>query len=85
MVSVVTRTGSGRDDQQRVDDRLGVRHDAGFGKAHATLALEVEWLGDDANGENAKLLALSAMTGAAPVLVPAGRPAVMNTMCARSK
>jgi hypothetical protein len=41
-------------------------HDAGFGKAHAPLALEVEWLGDHANGENASSRAASAITGAAP-------------------
>ena len=42
------------------DDQQGVHHlqqfrDAGFGRAHAALALEVEWLGDDTDGENAKL------------------------------
>src|SRR5438309_5845436 len=42
------------------DDQQGVHHlqqfrDSGFGKAHAALALEVEWLGDYTDGENAKL------------------------------
>ena len=43
-----------RDDQQRVHHLLQF-HNAGFGKAHAALALKVEWLGDHAKGENAKL------------------------------
>ena len=43
-----------RDDKKSVHHLLQL-HDAGFGKAHAPLALEVEWLGDHANGENAKL------------------------------
>ena len=43
-----------RDDQQGVDLLQQLR-DAGFGIAHAALALELEWLGDDADGENAEL------------------------------
>jgi hypothetical protein len=42
------------DDQQGVH-RLEQFRDACFGKAHTALALEVEWLGDYTDGENAKL------------------------------
>ena len=42
------------DDEQGVHDAHQFR-DAGFGKTHAALALEVEWLGDYTDGENAKL------------------------------
>jgi len=44
-----------RDDEQRVDDLVQLL-DAGFGHPHAAHALEVEWLGDDADGKNAELL-----------------------------
>jgi hypothetical protein len=47
-------------------------------------ALEVERLGDDADGEDALLARGLAMTGAAPVPVPPPMPAAMNTMCAPS-
>ena len=43
-----------RDDDQRVDALLQLV-DAGLGDAHAALALEVERLGDDADGEDAEL------------------------------
>ena len=39
----------------RVSTTLNNIRDAGFGKTHAALALEVEWLGDYTDGENAKL------------------------------
>ena len=42
-----------RDDDQRVDALLQL-DDAGFGDAHAALALEVERLGDHADGEDAE-------------------------------
>ena len=57
--------------------------DAVLGDPHAAHALELERLGDDADGEDAELLARSrATTGAAPVPVPPPMPAVTNTMCA---
>ena len=43
-----------RDDNQRID-RLVQFGDAGFSDPHAAAALEVEWLGDDADRENAHL------------------------------
>ena len=70
------------------DDQQGVHHlqqfgDAGFGKAHATLALEVEWFGDYTDGVRMpSSRAALAMMGAAPVPVPPPMPAVTNTMCA---
>jgi len=39
----------------RVSTTFSSFRDAGFGKAHAALAFEVEWLGDYTDGENAKL------------------------------
>src|SRR5262249_40749205 len=55
-----------RDDKQRIHHQLQLQ-DAGFGKAHAALALEVERLGDHANGEDAKLTRCP--TGVCPLWV----------------
>ena len=51
-----------RDDQQRVDGLLQF-DDAGLGKAHAALALEVERLGDDADRQDADVRARLARHG----------------------
>src|SRR5262249_4533141 len=57
-------------DKQRVHHQLQLQ-DAGFGKAHAALALEVERLGDHAKGEDAKLTRCP--TGVCPLWVTCGR------------
>ena len=67
------------DGDDRVDPGLELG-DAFLGEAEAARALEVERLGDDADGEGVHSRAISAMTGAAPVPVPPPMPAVMNTM-----
>ena len=43
-----------RDDEKRIDVALQFL-DAGFGKLHPALALELEWLGDDADRQDAEL------------------------------
>ena len=53
---------------------------------HPVRALELEGLGDDANGEDTGLsCASSATMGAAPVPVPPPIPAVMKTMSVPSR
>src|SRR5262249_53915380 len=71
-----------RDDKQRVHHQLQLQ-DAGFGKAHAALALEVERLGDHANGEDAKLTRCP--TGVCPLWGPKRTCAGALQMSAKSR
>ena len=73
-----------RDDEQCVD-RLLQLDDALLGDPHAAHALELERLGDDADGEDADLLGAARDDRAAPVPVPPPMPAVTNTMCAPAR
>jgi hypothetical protein len=69
----------------RVSTAFSKFRDANFSKAHAALALEVEWLGDYTDCENAELTRGLGDNGRCPVPVPPPMPAVMNTMCAPVK
>jgi hypothetical protein len=71
-----------RDDDERVHD-LAQALDALVGLAHPLRALELERLGDHADGERADLVLGDLRDdGAAPVPVPPPSPAVTNTMSA---